>query len=145
MRARSSAGTSRIKISGTHPWYQGISLPQATANKGDRRHDKGSVNVSAGAPPQNALAAPSLRDKEHSALSVPTTGYDTLLPRAGGRLRWQSRSRMRLTNDGSDDAELHPPLGHKVVILKMYRKDPPTFYCKACGCWYPTGPGGGSD
>lgn len=36
------------------------------------------------------------------------------------------------------------PQGHKVVILKVYYKDPPTFYCKECGRSYPTRAGGGS-
>ena len=36
------------------------------------------------------------------------------------------------------------PKGHMVVMLKAYRTEPPTFYCKECGRSYPTGTGGGS-
>ncbi len=30
------------------------------------------------------------------------------------------------------------PKGHSVVILPAFRKEPPTYYCKACGRSYPT-------
>ena len=57
-------------------------------------------------------------------------------------------NRYLIDEGGLDDLERSIDLALRSnspdVILKAYNKDPPTFYCKQCGCSYPTGASGGA-